>query len=114
MQVKGKQIEVYERAGADPEAMLDFLKQDARMGLRLRLDPEMHDRAREVLDRGVQFMSFLRFVLHDPDRRLFGVQRRRYSGRGDEWITLSLTGTIEQLVPQIIPKLDTDAFFEIF
>jgi hypothetical protein len=104
--VKRDGIEVYERAGPDVEELIAELAQHVLM------TSKQADGVRAVADRHARFTPVLRFVLTDAEERIFSVERRCYLGSIDGWIKLSPMGPIEKLARQIIPKLDSDAFFD--
>ena len=97
---------MYERVGPD----LDELIAELRGFVPL----EQAHRLRELQERRAQFTPVLRFILPDTDRRSFGVQRMCYLGSIDDWIDVLATGSVHQLAWQVIPKLGTDQFFELY
>jgi hypothetical protein len=56
----------------------------------------------------------LRFILLDAEKRTFRVMRMCYLGSIDDWIHVGPIGPVDQLARQLIPKLGTDAFFELY
>ena len=99
---KGNYITIYEREGLDVEALA------ARFGL---LGP-MPTRAVEALEESRQYIPIMRFSLLDPQQRLFAAERWHFSGRG-AWLHIGRSGDIKTLARQLVPKLGTDAFFEL-
>jgi hypothetical protein len=59
------------------------------------------------------FSPILCFNLVDPGGRIFGVERKHFSGKGG-WLTLSRSGKLVELAKELIPLLNTDMFFELF
>jgi hypothetical protein len=108
MEVKGKQIVIYERVGSDAQGLLDAL---GFLGETLAYRA---DALQETLDQIAQFSPEMRFTLQDEDKRLFDAERWCYKGRIDDWIDLSLSGSIEKLARELVPTLGTDAFFELY
>jgi len=106
--VKGNRIEVYERVGIDPEDLIGELGRD---GL---LKPGLGDWIREQRDRYAQFSPVLRFILKDAEQRTFHVERWCYLGSIDDWIYVGSMGPEDRLARQWIPRLGTDAFFEVY
>jgi hypothetical protein len=106
--VKQNEIVVYERVGPDADNLLVVFKKE---GL---FDPGMGERLRDELDRHGQFKPVLRFILSDANKRTFCVQRWCYLGSIDDWIDVGPMGTVDQLARQWIPRLGTDAFFEVY
>ncbi len=99
---KGHYVTIYEREGLDVEALT------ARFGL---LGP-MPTRAVEALEESRQYIPIMRFSLLDPQQRLFAAERWHFSGMG-AWLPIGHTGDIQTLARQLVPKLGTDAFFEL-
>jgi hypothetical protein len=44
----------------------------------------------------------------------FGAKRWCYLGSIDDWIDVRPTGSVELLAQELIPRLGTDAFFDIY
>jgi hypothetical protein len=106
--VKGDRIVVYERVGADPEELIHEMEQLGLMvfgrGRQLR----------ESLDRRAQFSPVMRFILLNKATRTFCAKRWCYLGSIDDWISVGPMGSVDELARQLIPKLGTDAFFELY
>lgn len=106
--VKGKQILVYELVGPDADDLIDRLSKYAAwmpdMAERLRADQEQHG----------QFSQVMRFTLTDEETRLFFAERWCYRGRIDGWIDIHRSGEIGLLAKTLIPTLGTDRFFDLY
>ncbi len=100
---KDDQIVVFERQGPDVEAPQSVFG---------HLGP-MPRRAVEFLEQSGHYIPIMRFVLRDRERRLFDAHRWHFSGSIDDWIDIGHSGQIEALARRLIPKLGTDAFFEL-
>ncbi|MFQ5343556.1 MAG: hypothetical protein ACE5F6_18610 [Anaerolineae bacterium] len=105
--VKHDRIEVCEQVGPAPDELIDRLKQ---VGLPV---PGRADWARERQERRARFTPVLRFILADAARRAFRVERMHYGGR-NTWFEIRSTGPVGRLARQLIPKLGTDEFFELY
>jgi len=105
--VRGKQIVVYERVGPDAEDLSPLFQQ---MG---GVSPRQVARVRELLDRDARFTPVLRFTLSDKETRTFAAERRRHLGSTDGWIRIGPVAALRQLAQRLIPMLGTDAFFDI-
>ena len=70
-------------------------------------------RMRETFDQGARFTPVLRFILADEAQRAFYVERWCYRGSIDDWVDIGAAGELRCLVQQTVPKLGTDAFFEL-
>lgn len=105
---KHNRIDVYERVGPDAETLMATL---SREGL---LDPGLVGRIQAEEERYGQFTAVLRFLLADAEKHTFGVQRMCYLGSVDDWIDLSVGGPLERLARELIPKLGTDRFFDLY
>jgi hypothetical protein len=107
--VKPDRIEVNERVGPD----LDELIAELRGLVPLGQDHRLRE-IRELQERRARFTPVVRFILQDTEGRNFGVQRMCYLGSIDGWIDVLATGSVGQLVWEVIPKLGTDEFFELY
>jgi hypothetical protein len=105
---KHKRIEVHERVGPDPDELISQLRQ---VGL---LVPGQTGRLREQQERRARFSPVLRFILSNAERRTFRVQRRRYSGGVDNWAEIGTPAPVAELARELIPKLGTERFFELY
>ena len=105
--VKGERIVVYERIGEDPDKMLQIFAAD---GMFADIDV---NRFREDMDRGARFSPMLRFTLADEAKRTFYVERWCYLGSIDDWLEFGAAGQLSRLVKQTVPRLGSDAFFEL-
>jgi hypothetical protein len=108
--VKHNRIEVHERVGPDADEVLSIFTE---IGLGV---PGMSHRIEELradMDLRAQFTPVLRFVLTDAEQRTFHTERWCYLGSIDDWIYVGPTGPVDRLARQWIPKLGTDALFEV-
>jgi hypothetical protein len=106
--VKGERIVVYEREGADPDRVARDLA--GPMGLPVAV---VAARMRETFDRGARFTPVLRFIVADEAKRTFYVERWCYLGSIDDWVDIGAAVQLSSLVKQTVPKLGTDAFYEL-
>lgn len=106
--VKGDRITVHERVGTDPEKLSLRLK-----GFGLMVSGQ-GDHLRELLDSRAQFSPVLRFILSDEAARTFRTERWCYLGSIDDWISVGPVGPVGRLARQWIPKLGTEALFEVY
>jgi hypothetical protein len=106
--VKHNRIEIYEQVGPDYNAVFGDLHV---AGLSR---PGLSERLRALEERYARYTPVLRFVLLDPTRRQFGVERMCYRGSIDGWLELARTGSAEKLAHELIPALGTDQFFELW
>jgi len=105
--VKRDRIEVYERVGLAPDELVAELR---GVGL---LVPGRADWLRELLESRARFTPVLRFTLEDSEQRTFRTERWCYLGSIDGWIEVGPMGSVHLLARQWIPKLGTDALFEV-
>jgi hypothetical protein len=105
--VKGERIVVYERTGEDPDKVLQLF---GAYGMFPDIDV---NRFREDMDRSARFTPVLRFILADEAKRAFYVERWCYLGSIDDWVDIGAAGQLSSLVKQTVPKLGSDAFFEL-
>ena len=50
----------------------------------------------------------------DAERRTFRAERWCYLGSIDDWIDIGPLGPLDRLARQLMPKLGTEQFFELF
>jgi len=105
--VKRDRIEVYERVGLDASDLTRIVGQAI-------LDPGMRQRIDTEMQRYSQFTPVLCLKIRDTDARIFSAQRMCYLSHVDGWLDLHDSGKIEPLARRLIPKLGTDALFELF
>jgi hypothetical protein len=105
--VKSDRMEIYELVGPDPQTLLAALRRESV------LPPDMAERLQAEHDRYGQFTPVLRIILADPERRTFRAERMCWLGSIDDWIDVEPHGPIEKVARALIPKLGTDAFFEL-
>jgi len=106
---RSDQIVVFEKMGADLAELARGLLGDGS-----GRDPAALGQVRELEERWAQFAPVLRFILQDETRRTFRVQRMSWYGAGESWRDLMGSGPIFRLAPQLIARLGTDAFYELF
>lgn len=105
--IKRERIIVYERIGEDPDRILQFF---GAYGMLRDIDV---DRFRADMDRSAQFTPVLRFTLADEARRTFHTERWCYLGSIDDWVDIGPAGSLDRWVRLTVPKLGTEAFFEL-
>jgi len=105
--VKDKQIIVYEGIGWDVDQMMKLFDG-------FPILPTARERLEEGRDRYTQFTPVMRFILDDQETREYHVERWCYSGSIDDWIYAGHSGRIDRLAKQLIPKLGTDEFYELY
>jgi hypothetical protein len=106
--VKRDQIVIYEEAGPDAERILalfgNAIPHPAGAIERLKAHMEQHRR----------FTPVMRFILSDPQTRMYSAQRWCYLGSIDDWIRVGSPGKLRHLARQLVPTLGTDEFFELY
>lgn len=105
--VKPKRIEFYENSSPDIEPLL------RKLGMAELVNSSLSSQLQAEQERYAQYTPVLRFILLDPVRRLFGVERMCYLGSINNWLKLSQTGSVGELARVVIPTLGTDQFFEL-
>ncbi len=107
--IKKNQIVVYERQGPDMDS---FVESFTKIGL-FPAD-EVRRKVKKILIEDAQYSPILRFTLEDPRERTFKVERWSFLGGIDNWIDIGQFGKLDDLVKKLIPKLGTDAFFDLY
>jgi len=105
--VRRDRIEVYEQAGPDAEEVIEGLRE-----VGMATWDRMADKLREVLDAHVRFTPVLRFVLMDEEQRTYYAERISYST--DNWVGIGSMSQVGRLAKEWIPRLGSDALFEVF
>jgi hypothetical protein len=59
------------------------------------------------------YMKMLRFVLVDPERRVFAVERWCFRGSIDDWIHIGGHGSLNDLISKYAKHLGKESFFEL-
>lgn len=107
--VKYDQIIVYERRGPGAESLVDIF---GKFNL---FSPEyLRASLQDHLDQSAQFSPIMRFILEDPERRIYRVERWCFLGSIDDWIYAGRSDTIEVLAHKLIPMLGTDSFYDLY
>jgi hypothetical protein len=107
VRVKHDRIEIYERVGPDAD---DLISAWGEIG---PLMPGLDQRIRDEIEQHGRFTPVLRFILDDEARRTFRAERWCYLGSIDDWIDIGSPGPLDRLARQMVPKLGTEAFFEL-
>lgn len=105
--VRHNRIDIYEMVGPSADELISHFR-EAGFPVwgaidRLRQDQEKHG----------QFTPVLRFWLHDEVRRTFRAERMCYLGSIDDWIDAGPIELLEVLASDMIPRMGTDAFFDL-
>jgi hypothetical protein len=98
IEVRGKTLTIHESSA-------DF---DERFG---KLDRQARE---EWNERFMSFQAVVRFILVDPDGRLFAPERYCFRGSVDDWISIGPSGTIENLASIYLEHLGQDTLFELY
>jgi CBS domain-containing protein len=107
--VKDKLITVFELVGQDAFQVADEVAEMSG----LPVDTAFVADVASFLQSSGRYAAILRFILTDRASRRFAVERWCYRSSVDGWLELG-HGSLERLVRGTIPKLDTDAFFELY
>jgi hypothetical protein len=68
---------------------------------------------RELFEQGARYTPILRFTLSSEETRAFFAERWCYLGSIDDWIQIDTEASLLQLAQRLVPRLGTDAFFDI-
>ena len=103
MRVKDHTIVIFERQGPDIAALKRIFG---------HLGP-LPQSAVEHLEQAGRYIPILRFILLDHEQRVLTAQRWHFSGSIDDWIYVGRSGPLAALAQQFVPRLGTDAYFEL-
>lgn len=104
---KHDRIIIYEMSGPDVRRLTRILKQS---GLLL---PGAEGRVQEQLEQSGRYEALMQFILTDRDRGTYRAQRWCFLGGIDDWIDIDY-GPLRELVQELIPRLGTEAFYDLY
>lgn len=105
--VKGNRIEIHERAGPDVDRVIAMFRGP---GTPTR---EAREAVQSALGRFDRFDPVLRFTLENRESRTFHAERMCYLGSVDDFIPIGEAGSAEELARELVPKLGTEALFDL-
>jgi len=105
--VRGKQVVVYERVGPDVEDLSPMLRRIAQ------LSSTRLGELQASLDQSARFTPVMRFTLLDEEKRTFYTERWCYLGGIDDWIHIGRSGPVHLLAQRYVPLLGSDALYEV-
>lgn len=76
--------------------------------------PRDQSKQAALRERFASYQAVMRFVLVDPERRLFAPERYCFRGRVDDWISIGSPEPIERLATKYLKHLGRDSLFELF
>lgn len=106
--VRHNRIDIYERLGPSSDEMIDLFRRED-FG-----STASYQEFRDTYDSRGQFAPILRFFLHDKETRMYRAERMCYLGSIEDWIDVGPTDRLEVLAEDMIPRLGTDSFFELY
>lgn len=106
--IKSDRIDIYERVGVDVSEW--YVSPENGPSVEIA---GMLERLQIETERYAQFTPVMQFTLEDSKQRIFRVQRMCYRGSIDDWIVIAF-GSVNELTARLIPKLGTEAFFQLF
>jgi hypothetical protein len=104
VRIKDNTILIFERQGPDIAALQSIF---GHRGLLPRS-------AVEHLEQAGQYIPIMRFILIEREQRVFAAQRWHFSGSIDDWVDINGTGQVAALARHLVPRLGTDAYFELY
>ena len=99
-EVRGKALTIHESSSGIPALE------------RLALMSQRHLEA--VEDRLAHYQPVFRFVLVDPNRRLFAPERYCFRGSVEDWISVGPVESIKNLAAKYLKHLGKDSMFELY
>ncbi|MBW1700351.1 MAG: hypothetical protein JRK26_26645 [Deltaproteobacteria bacterium] len=106
--VKHNRIDIYERLDPSADELIDMFKEKG-LGSTVA-----HRQFGEWWDSRGQFAPVLRFFLHDERTRMYRAERMCYLGSIEDWIDVGPIDRLEVLAKDMIGRLGTDSFFEVY
>ena len=106
--VRHNRIDIYERLGPSADEMIDLFREEG-LG-----STASYRKFRDTYYSRGQFAPILRFFLHDKETRTYRAERMCYLGSIDDWIDVGPTDRLEVLAGDMISRLGTDSFFELY
>ncbi len=69
----------------------------------------------DFYDRHATYLPIFRFILVDPEQRLFTAERFCFRGRIDDWMPLLSSGeeSLQTLATRYVKHLSEDSFYEL-
>lgn len=67
----------------------------------------------ELLTRSLSYSADLRFILVDPEKRLFQTERYCYLGSIDDWIEIGAMDKLERLVKKYVKHIGQESFYDL-
>lgn len=111
MDIKPRQITIYERVGPDMEGLAAGIAET--LGIKKFMPGELIQRIQEKERIWAQFTPIMRFILADTEKRHFNAQRMCYFGSIDDWIDIEYKKPLPDLVSKLILLLGTEEFFTL-
>ena len=108
--VKHDRIEIYESVGPDVDQLMGIFGANSPFPM----TSELEDRIRAEREQYDQFTPVLRIILADKETRSFRTMRMCYLGSIDDWIDIAPYRSIKKVAAKVIPRLGTDAFFDLY
>lgn len=106
--VRNDRIDIYERVGLHSDELIDLFRKQG-VGSRAA-----YKEIQEWWDSVSRFTPELRFILYDQEARTYRAERMCYLGGINGWMEVGPIDKLEVLAKEMIPRLGTDSFFELY
>ena len=101
-------IDIYERVDSGADNLIDMFRQ---RGLGFAVDRREF---REWCDSRARFEAVMRFTLLDEETRMYQAQQMYYLGSIKDWINVGEVDGLEVLARDMIGRLGTESFSELY
>jgi hypothetical protein len=77
---------------------------------------QQKEKAKEYLKNSASFQAVLRFILTDPEKRIFRAERYCFRGSIDDWVPIgaAVGAKLPALLDKFIRHLGKESFYELF
>ena len=68
----------------------------------------------DVAERLASYQAVLRFILTDPERRLFAPERYCFRGSVDDWISVGPAASIDKIAAKYLQHISRSSLYELY
>lgn len=101
-------IDIYELVGSSANDLISIFQAEG-LG-----SSTIYEKCKDEQELHGQYTPVLRFFIQDEEKRLFRAERMCFLGSIDDWIAVGATDKLGFLAIDMIPRLGSEAFFELY